>query len=137
MPYRLVEQMKIARCIFLFLAASVIAGCSTTITSKFTEWPNSSIVQGKGGVVHRVDDVDFWESGEPNRKYHILGSARDDEGWIWTSLDTIRRNEARFVKQHGGNAAIVSKEREWAGKHRNGTVTYRWITKLVIAKYVE
>jgi hypothetical protein len=55
----------------LFLGPLLLEGCSTT---KFDEYHGSEILQGKGGAMHSVDGVDFWEHGDPDRKYKILGA---------------------------------------------------------------
>lgn len=121
----------------LILGAALIVGCSTAEAPRLVESRDIRIVHGNGGVVRRVNDIDFWESGEPNRAYQILGITYDDGGWFWTSVDSLRQKEARWVKAEGGNGAIIGKEREKATKTRNGTIRYRWITKLTVVKYAK
>jgi hypothetical protein len=106
----------------LILDAALIVGCSTAEAPSLVESRDNRIVQGNGGVVRRVDDIDFWESGQPNRPYQILGIIYDYDGWTWTSVDSLRPKEARWVIGEGGDGAIVGKEREKATKTRNGTI---------------
>jgi len=131
------RKAKLYGCILSVLAAALIVGCSTSTSPEFVEGRDKHIAQGKGGAVRRISGVEFWESGEPDRKYQVLGVIRDDTGWIWTTQESLRRREARLVQDHGGNGAIVLKEREKASQTRNGTIYYRWITKFVFIRYAE
>ena len=54
----------------LFVCVLLVCGCSTT---KFTAYHGSEVFQGKGGTESSVDGIDFWENGDPDRKYEILG----------------------------------------------------------------
>jgi hypothetical protein len=62
--------MKIPILSTLFVATVFLCGCSST---KFTEYHGSEVFQGTGGSVRVVDGIDFWENGDSNRKYKILG----------------------------------------------------------------
>ena len=69
--------MKLYSLVFTALVLGLITSCSSTT---FTEYRGASIVQGKGGTLRVVDGVDFWENGDPNRKYKILGVIDDSRG---------------------------------------------------------
>ena len=131
-----VEKTKMRSFILSVLTPALLVGCSTNTCPKFVESGNQSIVQGKGGAVRQIGGVDFWESGEPDRPYQVLGVIRDDTGAIWTSEESLRKKEARLVHENGGDGAIVLKEQEKAGKiRRTGTIYYRGIIKLVVVRY--
>ena len=69
--------MKIRMLTALFAAALLLCGCSSL---KFTAYQVSGVFQGKGGIEREVDGVDFWEDGEPGRKYKILGLIEESHG---------------------------------------------------------
>ena len=62
--------MKMLKLFSVFTAAVLLCGCSST---KFTEYHGSEVLQGAGGEERTVDGIDFWEKGDPDRKYIILG----------------------------------------------------------------
>lgn len=102
----------------LALVVSLVS-CGTP----FTQYRGKGILEGKGGTVRSVDGVDFWETGEPDRKCRILGMLEDDD----TSDSTI----ASVVKKHGGNAVVHG------GIDRHGNIDSRMRTKLLVVKYLE
>jgi hypothetical protein len=128
--------MKICSGILSFLLPAMIAWCSAT-NQKVGEGPVLTVAKFQDGVLCQVSGVDFWDRHGPDREYQILGVMDDAGGCVWTSTDHLRRKEALWVRNKGGNAAIVSNERERAYRYRNGTVRYRWITKVVAIKYLE
>ena len=109
------------------------AGCSTT----FTEYRGQSIVEGKGGTVRKVDGIDFWENGDPDRKYQILGVIDDSRG---DSIFVPGKDGAiaKVAREHGGDAVVLLRsERELGAIDNDGSVHYRRITKVAVVKYVQ
>jgi len=53
----------------------VLSGCAILIDTKteYKEWRGNKIYQGKGGAVETVQNLEFWEHGEPNKPYKIIG----------------------------------------------------------------
>jgi hypothetical protein len=111
-----------------------ITGCSTTT---FTEYRGQGVLEGKGGTIRKVDGIDFWENGEPNQKYRILGVIDDSRG---DSIFVPGKDGAiaKVARERGGDAVILTgRDRELAGVDQNGNTHYRRITKMVVVKYVE
>ena len=97
-----------------------------------------AVIEGKGGTVRVVDGIDFWESGEPDRRYKILGLIDDTRGEGLISRSGKDSAIAKVAREHGGDAVILSSSnREFTGVNLdNGSANYRRISKLVVVKYV-
>jgi hypothetical protein len=109
------------------------AGCSTT----FTEWRGASIVEGKGGTVRNVNGIDFWENGEPDCKFKILGVIDDTRGSgiVFGNGDG---DMAKVAREHGGDAVLlIGKTRDFKGIDNNGNACYKKRTKVFVVKYLK
>ncbi len=126
--------MKHSIIVSLVLIGMLVAGCTTTT---FTEYRGDGIRQGKGGTVRNVQGIDFWENGEPDRKYRILGvidDARKDSIFVPGKDGAV----AKLARERGGDAVILAGgDRELSGVDNYGNAHYRRITKMVVVKYVE
>ncbi len=108
----------------------------------------TEVFHGKGGTEHVVDDVDFWENGDPGRKYRILGVLTEGRkrrlplGPLTRVVSAFGNSDeesviARAVRKHGGDAVIfVSKGREESDLGQDSDGNHRQFT-LVVVKYVE
>jgi hypothetical protein len=98
----------------LLVAALLLGGCSST---KFTEYHGSEVFQGKGGgAVSNVHGIDFWEDGDADRKYKILGLIEHSRGQrvplgrLFRSFSSSGDHEsaiAKAARKKGGDAVIV------------------------------
>ena len=97
----------------LFLGALLVDGCSTP---KFSEYHGSEMFQGKGGALHSVDGIDFWEHGDPARKYKILGAIENSPkhrlplGRLSRLVPNPGNRESAIAKvahKQGGDAVVV------------------------------
>lgn len=97
----------------LFLGALLVGDCSTP---KFEEYHGSEILRGKGGVMHSVDGIDFWEHGDPDRKYKILGAIENKPkkrlplGRLSSLVPKSGNRESAIAKvahKRGGDAVVV------------------------------
>jgi hypothetical protein len=127
--------MKIKILSTLLFATVLLCGCSST---NFTEYRGPAVVQGNGGTVRVVDGIDFWENGNPDRKFKILGvidDSRRDGIFTGSGRDSAI---AKVARERGGDAVIlVDSDRELSGVDQYGDVHYRRNTKLMVVKYVE
>jgi hypothetical protein len=116
------------------LVAVLFTSCSTTT---FTEYRGQGIVEGKGGTVRVVNGIDFWENGEPDRKYKILGVIDDSRGEGLISRSGKDNAIAKVARERGGDAVIlVGSSREFRGIDlHSGAAHYRRVTKVVVVKY--
>jgi hypothetical protein len=84
-----------------------LSGCATTVN--YTPYRTSEILQGKGGSIRTVDGIDFWENGEPDLKYKIIGiiDYKSTDAPIYNmSLDS---KIVAKCKQHNGDGVILIK----------------------------
>jgi hypothetical protein len=126
--------------VFVFFLAALFSGLVTSCSStKFMEYRGPNIVQGKGGTLRVVDGVDFWENGDPDRKYKILGVIDDSRGDGLISRIGKDSDIANKAKEYGGDAVIfIGSDRELRGVDlSSGVVHYRRVTKLLVVKYAE
>jgi hypothetical protein len=139
--------MKIRLPSALLVAAALLCGCSTT---KFTEYHGTEVFQGKGGEPRDVDGMEFWDDGEPARKFKILGVITHSRGErlplgrlsrIFSSPSSEDDREAKIAKaarKQDGDAVIIlsgdegsSDEGDDGGGSRHGHRRY------VVVKYLE
>jgi hypothetical protein len=128
-------NMKTHHLIAVAVVAMLCTSCSTTT---FTEYRGKGVLEGKGGTVRVVDGIDFWENGEPDRKYKILGVIDDSRGEGLISRSGKDGAIAKVVRERCGDAVVfASSTREFRGVDLDsGAARYRRITKVVVVKYV-
>ena len=119
----------------LFIATVLLCGCSST---NFTEYRGPAVIQGKGGTVRVVHGIDFWENGDPNRKFKILGVIDDsrDEGIFANS-----GKDSAIVKvahEKGADAVILmNTDRQLFAVDQYGHMYSKRNTKVMVVKYME
>jgi hypothetical protein len=135
----------------LFACALLVCGCATP---KFEAYHGSEIFQGKGGEVHSVEGMDFWENGDPVRKYRILGIVGETPrrrlplGRVSRLLPDSGSGDresaiAKVARKQGGDAVVIvaktpepSPDAEETADGNHGGRSRRRFTYVVI-KYVE
>jgi len=75
------------------------AGCSVNHLAPVVK-------EGGYGTRKVVDGVDIWTSGEPPRKYQVLGIINDERLQAPFEMQRYYHDVASKVKQAGGNGAI-------------------------------
>lgn len=128
--------MKSEYCLAIAASAILLVSCAST---NFTEFRGPNIVEGKGGTIRTAKGIDFWDNGEPDRKYRILGVIDDSRGEGLASALTKDGTIAKVAKQHGGDAVIfVRGANEFRGVNlQTGDVNYRRMSKFVVVKYIQ
>lgn len=91
----------------------LICGCST---AKYVAYEGSDVIVGKGGEMRPVDGIEFWTSGDPARKYRILGMMEEPKGRHTWALDpdSMARSDAsdrdseiaRTARKNGGDGVL-------------------------------
>jgi len=84
----------------------LLTACTSTDFLRY-EGRKDLVFEGQGGARTVVDGVDFWEQGEPPRKYQLLGYIRDERG---TGLIyRLKKNGdiAAKAKAVGGDAVMA------------------------------
>ena len=126
-------QLKLAA--LLLVGLLFASGCATTT---FTEYRGPSIAQGSGGTVRTVDGIDFWENGNPNRKFKILGVIDDQRGDGRFSRSSRDKALASMTKSKGGTEIILMGSRNrLTGMDKYGDAYYSVSTKVMVVKYEE
>jgi catalase (peroxidase I) len=119
---------------FLLAALLVTTGCAST---NFTEYRGPDLREGSGGTVRTVDGIEFWENGNPNRKFKILGVIEDrrGDGLFSGSAD---KSLANLAKAKGGTAVILmQRTKQPAGIDEYGNIRLRVSNKVMVVKYVD
>ena len=82
----------------------LVAGCSTDYQPLESRAP--IVREGGSGTRKVVDGVDIWTSGEPPRKYQVLGIINDERLQAPFEMQRYYHDIAAKVKQAGGSGAI-------------------------------
>lgn len=87
----------------------LLAGCACATTEyKVFEGVGTGIIEGKGGSMIVVNGMEVWDTGEPPRKFKILGFVDDNRSTGWSGEDTqsIREDVVEKARRAGGDAAV-------------------------------
>jgi hypothetical protein len=105
---------------FAFAAAALLlSGCAST---EFQPFEGPSIFEGRGGTKTVTDGIDFWENGEPPRKFKLLGIVSDQRSNALIHTLSMKRDIARKAKEQNADAVILlSRESRFMGVVHNGT----------------
>jgi len=99
--------------LILTITLFLLTSCASV---NFTQYRSSEILQGKGGSIRVIDGVDFWENGEPDQKYKIIGVIDYKGNDAPISNLSMNTKIAKKAKENGGNGVIlVSEEKEIRG----------------------
>jgi hypothetical protein len=141
-------KMNTLKTISAWLLASILfCGCSTPPT--FTEYHSKETYQGMGGEVRSVDGVDFWENGEPDRRYVILGlvgepakkqAPVDPFSKVFTDAGGSSARDSAIAKvahDHGGDAVIIVTQKQAVSSKGPVEGAPHPSTTLAVVKYVE
>jgi hypothetical protein len=132
--------MRIQVLPMLCIAIVLLGGCSSP---KFAAYSGSEVFQGNGsGTERTVGDIQFWEHGEPGRRYRILWVI--DHGHKhghFSSFGSTDSDIAKVARAQGGDAIIlVTKDQEPTSdglESMFGNWNHRQSTTLVVIKFVE
>lgn len=68
----------------------------------------ATIVDGQGGTRTTENGIDYWTSGDPPRRYQVLGIITDTRGTGWMSGDAVGSTKiAKKTKEVGGDAVVI------------------------------
>lgn len=118
----------------LVLGAMMLSGCALYTQTSFSEFRGPSEFAGRGGTVKSVDGIDVWTSGEPDRRFRVLGVI-DQSHYNNRSIMALIAGATKestlitIAKKHGGDAIILlgsdsvvtgSTTRGWAAGQSSG-----------------
>lgn len=87
----------------------LLAGCACATTEyKVFEGVGTGIIEGRGGSMIVVNGMEVWDTGEPPRKFKILGFVDDhrDTGWNGEDTESIRVDVVEKARAAGGDAVV-------------------------------
>ena len=92
--------------IFLLICVSfVIFGCATTQYHQY--FGKENVFEGRGGTKKIIEGIDFWDNGEPPRKFVLLGIIDDKRPGGIIPMSSLESDIAKKAKEAGGDAVIV------------------------------
>jgi len=122
--------------LFLIPLCLCALACSTT---KYYKYHGDAVVEGKGGTVRHVKGIDFWENGEPNRKYKVIGIIEDKRGSGFISRRGKDSNIARLAAENYEDAVILFDiDSELSGVNpKSCAASYEKYSKYLVIQYIE
>lgn len=100
------NQLMSALTVITIIAASVLIGCSHANTQFKPYEAKHNEFEGKGGTKTVVKGMDFWENGEPPRKFTVLGIIEDQRSSGSRSMGALREDVATLARESGGEAVV-------------------------------
>jgi hypothetical protein len=87
----------------------LLSGCACATTEyKVFESTQAGIIEGKGGAKVVINGMEIWDTGEPPRKFKMLGFIDDNRDTGWTGEDTqsVREDVVEKARAAGGDAVV-------------------------------
>jgi hypothetical protein len=97
--------MKQNCCIVLFVLTALLSGCAST-DYKVYEGRNT-VFEGEGGTRTTINGIDFWENGEPPRKFKLMGIIEDERPGGIIPMARLKGDIAKKAKEQGADAVII------------------------------
>lgn len=93
----------------LAIVLALTASASAHARPKFVAYEGKdSVSEGRGGTKVASHGVDFWTTGEPPRRFQVLGVLTDNRSRGWFNGDAVGSGSvAAKVKEAGGDAVII------------------------------
>ena len=99
--------MTKTKCVCM-LAVLVIAGCATGPETKYSEWRREQPAKAPAiGVVRRVDNVEVWDHGDPDRPYVVVALLEQDFPDEEKLLAKSEEMLAKAAQQHKADGLIL------------------------------
>ena len=85
----------------------LLVACASSNFQAYEGRPGTNIVEGQGGTKEVIDGYELWGSGNPPRRFQILGMTEIVDFDNFLGNRRIRDALIAQIKAAGGNAAIV------------------------------
>ena len=129
------KLMKIT--IVIVTALILLVGCAAYNQTSFSQYQGTSEFTGRGGTLKNIDGIDVWTTGEPNRRFQILGvidQSHYNNNSVMSFVAGMSKDSelVATAKKQGGDAIIFIgadsiitgyKTSGWASGQSAGTVT--------------
>ena len=95
----------------LMFGTMMLSGCALYTQTSFSEYRGPSEFAGHGGTVKTVDGIDVWTSGEPDRRFRVVGvinQSHYNNRSVMARIAGATKESAIIAtaKKHGGDAVI-------------------------------
>ena len=91
--------------LLVLLAIAILTGCAST-QFRALETRSANVFEGNGGTKEVVNGVDFWSTGEPPRKFKVLGLIDDERSSAVVPMAMKKSDIAAKAKESGGDAVV-------------------------------
>lgn len=109
----------IKNALLLSVTLFCLIGCASTEYQAYEG--RNTVFQGEGGTKRTVEGIDFWENGEPPRKFKVLGIVDDTRGAGLIPMAMRDKAIAEKAKKQGADAVIlISSSSRYAGSIASG-----------------
>jgi len=106
----------------LILLLSVLAGCATTEFKTYEA--KNNVFEGKGGTKVVVDGMEFWDSGDPPRKFKVLGIIDDQRPGGIIPMAQLKGDIVKRAKVEGADAVIeLGSQSQITGFYTSGSAS--------------
>ena len=103
-------------------AISLLAGCANTEYKSFDA--RNNVFQGAGGTKILVEGMDFWDNGDPPRKFRVLGIIDDERSAGLIPMSQLRGDMVKKAREVGGDAVVqISSQSQIAGYYTSGSAS--------------
>ena len=114
--------MKIILGVLVVLTSLFLAGCATTEFKPYEAKDN--LFEGKGGTKVIVDGMEFWDNGEPPRKFRVLGIIDDEHPGGVIPMSQLRNDIVKKAREVGGDAVVqLGSRSQITGFHTTGSAS--------------
>lgn len=105
--------------IAVVLIGLLLAACAHTEYKEFDG--GSAFLEGKGGTKVVVDGMEFWDNGDPPRRYKVIGIIEDERPGGLVPMASLRSDMVSKAKAAGGDAVVqLSSDSQISGFINNG-----------------
>jgi hypothetical protein len=106
----------------LIVIATVLSACATTEFRTFEA--RSNVFEGAGGTKVLVDGMEVWETGDPPRKFKVVGVIDDQRPGGIIPMSQLRSDILKRAREVGGQAVILlNNQSRVAGYYSTGSAT--------------
>jgi hypothetical protein len=114
--------MKTLFALLTVIVLSLAAGCATTEYKSYESKDN--VFEGKGGTKVVVDGMEFWDNGDPPRKFKVLGIIDDQRSGGIIPMSQLRSDMVKKAREVGGDAVVqLGNQSQIAGYYTSGSAS--------------
>lgn len=129
------------RRLLILVGAAALASLIGCYTTMFTPASQPRQYKGDGGTAHRVDDVEIWTFGAPERPFEVIGWLEDKRHTGLISKQTFDPDVAEAAKKAGGDGVIIQHSdtqfRGYVVGSNYATAVNDRTTRLAVFKYLK